>query len=53
MAHTILPWLILPVAYFVYVLIGRKLFPEDRELQGMFLAMAVMLHLFMSGEHTA
>lgn len=53
MAHTILPWLILPVAYLVYVLIGRKLFPEDRELQGMFLAMAVMLHLFMSGEHTA
>ena len=53
MAHTILPWLVLPVAYLVYVLIGRKLFPEDRELQGMFLAMAVMLHLFMSGEHTA
>ena len=53
MAHTILPWLILPVAYLVYVLIGTQLFPEDRELQGMFLAMAVMLHLFMSGEHTA
>lgn len=53
MAHTILPWLILPVAYLVYVLIGRKLFPEDHQLQGMFLAMAVMLHLFMSGEHTA
>ncbi len=53
MAHTILPWLILPVAYLVYALIGRKLFPEDHQLQGMFLAMAVMLHLFMSGEHTA
>lgn len=53
MAHTILPWLILPFAYLVYVLIGRKLFPEDHQLQGMFLAMAVMLHLFMSGEHTA
>ena len=53
MAHTILPWLILPFAYLVYVLIGRKLFPEDHQLQGMFFAMAVMLHLFMSGEHTA
>lgn len=53
MAHTILPWLILPLAYLVYVLIGRKLFPEDHQLQGMFLAMAVMIHLFMSGEHTA
>lgn len=53
MAHTILPWLILPMAYLVYVLIGRKLFPEDHQLQGMFLAMAVMIHLFMSGEHTA
>ena len=53
MAHTILPWLILSVAYLVYVLIGRKLFPEDHQLQGMFLAMAVMIHLFMSGEHTA
>ena len=53
MAHTILPWLIISLAYIVYALIGKKLFPEDSQLQGMFLAMAVLLHLFMSGQHTA
>ena len=53
MAHTILPWLMIPLAYMVYGLIGKQLFEEDRRMQGMFLALAVMLHLFMSGEHTA
>ena len=53
MAHTIFPWLIIPLAGMVYELIGRRLFPGDRQLQGMFLAMAALLHLFMSGEHTA
>lgn len=53
MAHTILPWIILPVAYMVYTLIGKAVFAEDRQLQGMFLAFAVLLHLFMSGEHIA
>ena len=53
MAHTILPWLIIPLAYMVYGLLGKKLFPEDIGLQGMFLAFAVLLHLFMSGEHTS
>ena len=53
MAHTILPWLIIPLAYMVYGLLGKKLFPEDSGLQGMFLAFAVLLHLFMSGEHTS
>lgn len=53
MAHTILPWLMVPLAYLVYALIGKKLFPKDQGMQGMFLAMAVMVHLFMSGEHTA
>ncbi len=53
MAHTILPWVMIPLAYMVYGLIGRQLFEEDREMQGMFLALVVMLHLFMSGEHTA
>jgi len=53
MAHTILPWLMIPLAYMVYYLIGKRLFKEDRELQGMFLAMAVLLHLYMSGQHTS
>jgi len=53
MAHTILPWIIIPLAYMVYALMGRKLFAKDKQLQGMFLAFAVLLHLFMSGEHTA
>lgn len=53
MAHTILPWLIIPLAYMVYALIGKCLFKGDKQMQGMFLAFAVMFHLFMSGEHTA
>lgn len=53
MAHTILPWLIIPLAYMVYALIGKKLFPRDTQMQGMFLALSVLLHLFMSGQHTA
>lgn len=53
MAHTVFPWLMIPLAGMVYELIGRRLFPKDRQLQGMFLAMAVLLHLFMSGEHIA
>lgn len=53
MAHTILPWLLIPLAYMVYALIGKRLFPEDFGMQGMFLAFAVLLHLFMSGEHTS
>lgn len=53
MAHTILPWLIIPLAYMVYALIGKRLFPKDGQMQGMFLAMAVLLHLFMSGQHTS
>lgn len=53
MAHTILPWVMIPSVYIIYILTGKEIFPEDRQLQGMFLAMAVLLHLFMSGEHTA
>lgn len=53
MAHTILPWILVPTAYMVYALIGKELFAEDRQQQGMFLALAVLLHLFMSGEHTS
>ena len=53
MAHTILPWLIIPLAYMIYALIGKRLFPKDSQIQGMFLAMAVFLHLFMSGQHTS
>ncbi|MCD8197610.1 MAG: DUF6077 domain-containing protein [Lachnospiraceae bacterium] len=52
MAHMIMPWLMIPLAYVVYVLIGRRLFEDDVQLQGMFLAFAVLIHLFMSGEHT-
>lgn len=53
MAHTILPWLMIPIAYMIYALIGKELFEEDRQMQGMFLAFSVLLHLFMSGEHTS
>lgn len=53
MAHTIMPWLMIPLAYMVYGLIAEQVFSEERQLQGMFLSMAVLLHLFMSGVHTS
>ena len=53
MAHTILPWLIIPATYMVYGLIAKQMFAEDTQLQGMFLSFSVLLHLYMSGEHTA
>jgi len=53
MAHTILPWIMIPLAYMIYALIGRELFSKNRELEGMFLTFLVLLHLFMSGEHVA
>ncbi|MCD8096650.1 MAG: DUF6077 domain-containing protein [Lachnospiraceae bacterium] len=52
MAHTIMPWLMIPLAYMVYILIGKRLFEDNVQLQGMFLAFAVLVHLYMSGEHT-
>ena len=53
MAHTILPWIIIPLAYMVYEKIGELLFQDDRKMQGMFLTFAVLMHLFMSGIHTS
>ena len=53
MAHTILPWIIIPLAYMVYEKIGEFLFQNDRKMQGMFLTFAVLMHLFMSGIHTS
>ncbi len=53
MAHTILPWLIIPATYVVYGLIAKRMFADDTQLQGMFLSFSVLLHLYMSGEHTA
>ncbi|MCC8139705.1 MAG: DUF6077 domain-containing protein [Lachnospiraceae bacterium] len=52
MAHTIMPWLMIPLAYMVYILIGKRLYEDDVQLKGMFLALAVLVHLYMSGEHT-
>lgn len=52
MAHTIIPWLMIPLAYMVYHLISKMCFPGDYWMQGRFLTFAVLLHLFMSGEHT-
>lgn len=52
MAHTVFPWLMIPLAYMVYHLVSRMCFPEDRGMQGHFLVFTVLLHLFMSGEHT-
>lgn len=53
MAHTILPWIIIPLSYMVYEKIGELLFQDDRKMQGMFLTFAVLMHLFMSGIHTS
>lgn len=53
MAHLIFPWLMIPLAYMVYVLTGKELFPYDKQMQGIFLTLAVLVHLFMSGVHTS
>ncbi len=51
MAHTVLPWIMIPLAYTVYVLIGKQLFREDYQMQGFFLSLAILVHLYMTGEH--
>jgi hypothetical protein len=53
MAHTIFPWLMIPLAYMVYFMISKEWFSDDRQMQGMFLTFAVLLHMFMSGTHTS
>ncbi len=46
-AHTVLPFIIIPFAYLVYLLMGQALFPEDKELQGYFLLLSAILHMFL------
>lgn len=50
-AHTVLPFIIIPYAYLVYMLMGRSLFPGNKELQGYFLIFAAVLHMFLPNIH--
>ncbi|MCI8557510.1 MAG: hypothetical protein HFI19_07055 [Lachnospiraceae bacterium] len=51
-AHTVLPFIIIPFAYLVYMLMGRYLFPKDTEAQGYFLIFAAVIHMFLPNIHT-
>lgn len=51
MAHTILPFIIIPFAYLIYMLMASLLFPEDKEAQGYFLTLSAILHMFMTHVH--
>ena len=46
MAHTIEPAFFVALAYGVYSLLGEKLFQKNRELNGWFLMLVSMVHLF-------
>lgn len=50
-AHTILPFIIIPFAYLVYFLMGQLLFSKDKELQGYFLILSTVVHMFLPNIH--
>lgn len=50
-AHTVLPFVIIPFAYLVYNLMARTLFPGDSQVQGYFLLFGAILHMFMTQVH--
>lgn len=44
--HTFLPVLLIPFAYMVYLLVGKKLFPEKPVSQWLFLFFLCVIHIF-------
>lgn len=50
-AHTVLPFIIIPFAYMIYYLMACILFPRDSEAQGYFLLFSAILHMFMTQVH--
>lgn len=46
MAHTILPFFLIPLAYLVYYLIGKELFRKDSKKIGTFLCMVSVLNIW-------
>lgn len=50
-AHTILPFITIPFAYLIYLLMGQALFPKDKELQGYFLIFSAIMHMFLPNMH--
>ena len=50
-AHTVLPFIIIPFAYVIYLLMGQLLFSKDKELQGYFLIFSAVIHMFLPNTH--
>ncbi len=46
-AHTILPFIIIPFAYLVHFLIGQIFFSKDTELQGYYLIFSTVIYMFL------
>ena len=44
--HTVLPIVLIPMAYVAYWLLGKELFPEDRKRQWLFLGFVALINLF-------
>lgn len=44
--HTVLPFYLIPMAYFVYILIGRQVFSGNKRKQDSFLIFIALLNLF-------
>ena len=51
-AHTVIPFLTIPFAYLVYLLMGQLLFEKDTEAQGYFLIFVSVMHMFLPNIHT-
>ena len=45
-AHTILPFLLIPLSYYVYWMIGKCLFPKSREQASVFLLLTAIVQMF-------
>ena len=46
-AHTVIPFLTIPFAYLVYLLMGQLFFKKDAEAQGYFLILVAVMHMFL------
>lgn len=45
-AHTILPFLLIPISYYVYWMIGKCLFPKSKERAAVFLLLTAIVQMF-------
>lgn len=51
-AHTVIPFITIPFAYLIYLLMGQLFFETDTEAHGYFLIFAAVMHMFLPNIHT-